>query len=583
MPPSSSDVRDGFIFLAGLLLLLSVIIALTRVAQDGDMYVFKIRFARAQNLQSGAVVQVSGVPVGQVTQVALQPGTNQSLVSVKIYDRVALTRDDIYTIATGGLVGEKYIDITPQAGGQRVRPGAIVVGASSPDVNDLFAATNNLLTKLNATADGINGLIGDSQEQQSLKQALRDFERTAATSAALADNLNSQVTANRTEMGAMVTDLHAAARASKAFAAGLDHFLQRNQTNLDATVAGLRQTTTSSAELTSTLHHLVQRNAQALDGFTADLTAVSTDLRQLSATLTPQLSGTKMLQNLESAAEKVASLTERLDHTAASVDLLLGDEELAGNLRASAQHMRQASVELGQMMGEARQAIATFPSTAADLQSAAASAKEAMGNMKEASVGMKSSGSDLPLITRPFREVAPETAANVLDVSRALRKTSTDLSGVTEKLTRLGSGLSKVRLEPDGRIMVLGDSPHPARADLHLDLRGRTLQARVGLTNIGTETRATAQLGQHLTPALRMRYGVMQSKFGVGLDYAPSRALRLTGDLFDPGTPRANVQADYRLPGLGDAWWVSAGWYDLLDSGHTPGVGLVYRPGPAGE
>lgn len=572
MHTTSTDVRDGILFLGGLALLIATIIFLTNLTQAEDAFCFKIRFATVQSILSGVKVVVSGMPVGQVTRVSLQPGTNRLLVTVKVSRHVALYANDRYTIVTGGLMNDNYISITPsQNGGARVGSGTIVMGESSPEVNDLIVATSHLLTKLDTTTTALNAFLGDTEVRQKSRQAVIDLARTAATSAELTSNLNSQLRENRTDLRAAVADLRTTTHASSELVAGMGALLRRNQDDLDATVDGLRQTTASSAALTAEMSQLVHRNANAVDAMMADLGGVAKDLRQISATLSPQLTSANLVRNLDAASAHIVTITQRLESAAVAADQMLNDKILADSLRASATHLRQATLQLDQVMTDTRSAAASLPRLATDLEVVSGNLKDTTGNLKSAS-------SDLMQITRPFREVSPEAAQNVVTITRTLRQTSTEVSGAIGKLSRMSAALSHIRVEPEVRGMALPDSRPKARADAHLTLSGPTTQLRLGVANLGHGNQVNAQLGHTFGPHLWLRGGLVQSELGMGVTYLPSPALRFSGDLFDPTSARANLQADVRLPGTRDAWWLSAGWYDLMDARHSAGIGLLYRP-----
>jgi virulence factor Mce-like protein len=584
MQTSTHGIRDGILFLVGLLVLIVGILSLTNVAQNQDMYRFKIRFNKAQSLPEGAVVQVSGVPVGQVETVALQPSTNQSLVSVRVSNSVKLYRDDLYTIGTGGLVGEKYIDITPtHTGGRPIGPGAIVQGVSAPQVDDLVSSTNELLGKLNQTATGLNNLIGSHEDQEAMKRAVRDFERAASTSVEIADSLNSQFSAHRGDLAATITDLRNTTRSSAEFAAALTRLLQDNQGEINATVAGMRQTSESTAALVAGLNEMVQRNAGAIETLVSDLGAVTKDLRQVSASLSPQLSGTKMIQNMEAATTHMAAIAARMEQTATAVDSLVNDPELVATLRDSAKNLRQAGADLTAMTGDARKAVAALPGMTADLQSITTNvkdttviAKDATVNVKDATASMKTASSDLPGLTKPFKEIAPEAAENLLGITRTVRRTTTTIDETATKLTSIGSVMGRIRLQPDGRVLGLIDAPRDARADANLNVGSRSV-LRAGVADIGNTNGLNAQLGRRVRPNLLLRAGMVQSHAGAGMDYAPFRNLQVSGEVFAPRDPRVNLQADYRLF---DDWWLSAGWYDAFDARRAAGAGLTYRPAP---
>ena len=593
MHTKATDVRDGIIFLTGLILLIVVIISLTRLTQDQGMYAFKIRFARAQNLPGGAVVQVSGVPVGRVDTVSLQPDSNQSVVTAKVYDSVKIYADDLFAISAGGLVGEKYLAITPaHTNGARVTPGMEVTGVTTPEIDDLIGATSKLLAKLNATADGVQALVGDSALRQHAQHTLANLERTSAASADIAGTLNAQLKSSRGDLTAAITDLRNTTHSSAEFADSVNRLLARHQADLDDTVAGIRQTSTASADLVANANRLIDRNGAALDGILADLNAVSRDIRQVSAALAPKVAGSKMVENLETASAHVAALTQRLDSAATAADGLLNDKDLAATLHASAQHLRVAGENLEAMTVKAREAAGAAPLITADLQSATAnmkdaaatikealgSVKETMGNVQAITGNVRRASDDLPLMTHPFGAIAPESADNVLHITRSLRQTSTDVSGMTHKLSGVGDALARTRVTPDARYLWLSPGAQSTRADVNLNVRNPFGLLRVGVADINHGTTVNAQLGKSVTPNLTVRGGLLQSSPGVGVDAALGRAFGVSGELFVPRTLHGNLLADYALPGLGGAWRLTAGWYDLFTPRRAAGAGIAYRP-----
>ncbi len=571
----SKDVRDGVVFLLGLILLVLLIVSLTKFTQDETTYTFAVRFPRAQGIQNGAVVQVAGVRVGQVVGMALERDTKMSLIQVKVSRGVVLSDDDRYAIATGGLVGEKFLDITPkQRDGQpvpddlQVQAGDIVDGAATTEINDLVAGTSMLLDKFNTTADRMNELLNDEESRKTYKVLMRNLTETTATSAALLGNLNSVLTTNRASLAETITDLRNTTHSSAEFAAGMNQLLRQNEAELAKTLTGLQKTSTASAELIDGLNQMLQRNARTVDAVVADLGAVTKDIRAISASLSPQIATSKMVQHIDTAMANTAKITERLEKMATVVEALVSDKELATGLREAAQHMRKASGDMATMMAKATVAVG-------DLQAISANMKDVTGSLKTASA-------DLPYISRPFRDVTPDMTKNLLEITRNLRQTTTDVSGVTARLTDIGKAAASLRLEPDGRFMVLTDGPQRARADANLTISGATRSLRVGVANIDKGNQLNLQLGQRISPELSLRYGLVQSRLGGGGDLRLKPNVRLSAELFDPKSPRANLQADYRLPGLGDALWFSAGIYDLLDARRGVGAGVTFRP-PAGD
>ncbi len=562
-------IRDGMLFLAGLIVFILVIFIITDQARDTGSYRFKIRYLRAQGIAKDAVVQVSGVPEGHVEDVSLG-ADNRSLVTVAINRRTVLHCTDTFSIAAGGLVGENYIDIVPAGkDSPRVEDGDVVLGISPTSTDDLFAATGNLLTKLDASASALNHFLGDQESTTRLRRTLENLDATANAAAKLTETLNGAIADNRGMLTATLGDLQRSSHSTAALTAGMASLMQRHQADLDAAVVGIRETSTNSAELLAAFKKMLDRNAEHVEQMVTDLNAVTKDLRQISASLTPQMAGTKAIANLDAASEHMVKISEKIEHTAAAVDVLVNDPALSATLQSSLKHLGAASADLATLAADARKATALLPEAMGDMKASTA-------NLREASVGLKGASNDLPLMTRPIRDIMPDAARHLLSISKQLDQASTDVSGATHTLTNLRGLFSSLRVTPDARALLLTGGSQRARADVNVNVQGNTSLLRVGVANLDRGNQVNAQLGGLLLPNLWVRGGIVQSKPGVGMDFFPGRDLRLSGELFAPRSARANVSADYRLYG---PWWLTAGWYDMFRGPQSAaGVGVTFRP-----
>ena len=102
----------GVFVLVGILCLAHLSIRLARKdLVKGDQYEIKALFADVGGLRPGASVVIAGVEVGRVSAVRLED--YQGLVVMAIDREVALQKDAIASIRTRGLIGEKYVSISP--------------------------------------------------------------------------------------------------------------------------------------------------------------------------------------------------------------------------------------------------------------------------------------------------------------------------------------------------------------------------------------------------------------------------------------------------------------------------------------
>ena len=79
----------------------------------GNSYQLTAEFSSIAGIKDGAEVQVAGVPVGTVVEVALDPENYSAVLSLEIDDMVALQDDSIASVKSSGLLGGKLISISP--------------------------------------------------------------------------------------------------------------------------------------------------------------------------------------------------------------------------------------------------------------------------------------------------------------------------------------------------------------------------------------------------------------------------------------------------------------------------------------
>lgn len=85
-------------------------------------YTVYAEFERAGGIKSGSVVEIAGVEVGRVRSIRLNE-EYQALVELTIRQNIELQEDAIASIKTKGLIGERYIQITPGGSDRLISDG----------------------------------------------------------------------------------------------------------------------------------------------------------------------------------------------------------------------------------------------------------------------------------------------------------------------------------------------------------------------------------------------------------------------------------------------------------------------------
>lgn len=124
------------LFAVGCFAYLAINIAGMKLSNAGYYPVAAV-FTDVSGLKIGSPVEIAGVQVGQVTKVELEQ--TAAKVTMEIADSVDLRNDDVAQIRTKGIIGDRYIKISPGSSDQLVgRNGQIADTESAVDFEDIL-------------------------------------------------------------------------------------------------------------------------------------------------------------------------------------------------------------------------------------------------------------------------------------------------------------------------------------------------------------------------------------------------------------------------------------------------------------
>jgi phospholipid/cholesterol/gamma-HCH transport system substrate-binding protein len=133
------NIAVGVFVLLGILALGYLSIKLGRVSFfGGSGYPVIADFPTVGGLKAGSTVEIAGVEVGQVEKIAL--ADYQARVTLRIQSDVKLQEDSIASIKTKGLIGEKFIRISPGGSDKTIPPGGRIREVEAPvDFEELLS------------------------------------------------------------------------------------------------------------------------------------------------------------------------------------------------------------------------------------------------------------------------------------------------------------------------------------------------------------------------------------------------------------------------------------------------------------
>ncbi len=97
---------------------------------SGDKVPVTAEFTSVQGLKNGAGVEIAGVEIGTIESIEIRD--YKAVVRMAVRKDIALQEDSIASIRTRGLIGDKYISISPGASDRLIPPGGKIRETEPP-------------------------------------------------------------------------------------------------------------------------------------------------------------------------------------------------------------------------------------------------------------------------------------------------------------------------------------------------------------------------------------------------------------------------------------------------------------------
>ncbi len=117
MKKLSTEFIVGLFLIVGIAAVTYLSVVISGVSGFGsEGYQLKASFENSSGLKKGAVIEIAGVKVGQVKSIELDFETQESMIWLEINQGVEVQDDAVASIRTAGIIGDKFIKISPGGG-----------------------------------------------------------------------------------------------------------------------------------------------------------------------------------------------------------------------------------------------------------------------------------------------------------------------------------------------------------------------------------------------------------------------------------------------------------------------------------
>lgn len=414
---------------------------------SAPMREFSTIFKDVEGVKTGTPVKMAGVDVGDVKLISLQPN-GSAVVKFRVRQNVALPADVSAQITTSGLIGERYVALTPGAQGASGQGGLLsptateIPGGSIADSSQMgnnFAKVADDLQTMTAT---LKQVLGNPENAKKLQQIIDGMA---------------------------------------AFSGTLGNDSSRVMANLDKTTANLALITDNLRNGKGLLGQMLMddgKSANGLGGTIGNMNAALKDLREVMAKVNTGQGTIGKLINDPQTAEKLDNALDTFGEMSQRIEQFRTEVALEGGTLTNEQN-----VGTGQLALTLQPRPTRFYALGVQADGFASEAK----NNSEHNPYFGKDFGNKTKITAQFGQVFPNAVAGHDVAVRVGLKNSTGGVGVDTygKLPVIGSSVkySADVYDFGGNQTPGGKNPHVdvmARADL----LGKTVYGMVGYDNV---------------------------------------------------------------------------------------------------
>ena len=218
-------------------------------------------FQSVTGLKEGNTVRFSGVKVGKVK--SMQVTDKGITVSMDIDKDVKIPTDSTFTMESDGILGDKFIQITPGRSTLYLDDGAFIAGDGKSEIDKTMAQATKLMEAATATLQSMNGIIGDEKTQTALRNALQSTELIAQNTANLTAQMNAMLANNSDNISALTANMVGITRNMESLTNQMDANMKQFNadgqvgTEMRQIVNNLKATTDSISKMAGTMEGVV--------------------------------------------------------------------------------------------------------------------------------------------------------------------------------------------------------------------------------------------------------------------------------------------------------------------------------------
>lgn len=272
------ELRVGIVVAVAALILFLGIIWIKEYRFNVERYEYRVLFPNVGALEVGDPVTVLGVKKGRVESILLSGG--DVLVTFNLTTDVELKKDAQFTVMNIGLMGERFVDVSPGHSAELLDLSKPVKGFYDTGIPEVMGMAGQMLDEIRRLVAHLEGIFGTEWSQESFKETIRDLRKLSADLVSLLDR-------NKGKLEQAATDLSYTSSELKVLVEKNKEKLQSSVDNFTNSSAKLDTITTTLSSLSVSLKNLIQKieSGEGTFGKLVNDSTLYTDLRKTTNNL----------------------------------------------------------------------------------------------------------------------------------------------------------------------------------------------------------------------------------------------------------------------------------------------------------
>lgn len=227
----SSEVKVGAFTLGGAVVLAGIITFMGAFTFGRSGYELQIDYPQVSGLMPGHIVRYAGVQVGTVKKIDVEP--NSVTVTAEIDDNIKIPQGAVFTIGSDGIMGEKFVNVLPplKPGQGYIVEGSEIKGVPGGGMEEFFASSGDLMSKVENIAEALNNVFGDKEVQQSMRDGFKNMRDISENMNTFTKVMADVAVANQQDINVMIKQMNEMSKRMNGVAAHMESIMANIDNN----------------------------------------------------------------------------------------------------------------------------------------------------------------------------------------------------------------------------------------------------------------------------------------------------------------------------------------------------------------